>query len=417
MTHAVDVAAARRALQGVVDLDVPDDRVVDAYCAAVWSTLVEPGDGVAGALVAALGASDALAWALSERPDWTLGGLGAGALDLTAADLDAARRRWRPRHGTVGPALDAARRSRARLLTPDDADWPQGLDDLGPHAPLCLWTRGDTTHWRRGGIAIVGARAATAYGDHVATEIAAECARAGITVVSGAAYGIDAASHRAALHVGGATVAVLAGGVDRPYPAGHDALISQIADAGAVVSEVPCGGAPTKWRFLARNRLIAAATTATVVVEAAHRSGALNTAHHAASLGRSLGAVPGPVTSAASAGCHRLLRETDAVCVTRGAEVLEMLGVRGALGADADGASRRAVDDAAADGSRTDDRTRVLDALSARSPRTPYDIAQRSGMSPEEVAGILGVLQLDELVERRGSGWVRRRMPAPSRLW
>ena len=137
----------------------------------------------------------------------------------------------------------------------------------------------------------------------------------GFTIVSGAAYGIDGMAHRAALASGGTTVAFLAGGVDRFYPLGHEALLGRIAEQGAVVAELPCGSAPTKWRFLQRNRLIAAATEATIVLEAGMRSGSLNTAGHAAALGRPLGAVPGPVTSPASAGCHRLLREYDAVCV------------------------------------------------------------------------------------------------------
>ena len=154
-------------------------------------------------------------------------------------------------------------------------------------------------------------------------------AASGAVIVSGGAYGIDGAAHRAALGVGGATVALLAGGVDRAYPQGHQQLLRTIAASGAVVSEVPCGTAPTKWRFLSRNRIIAALSDATVVIEAGWRSGSLNTAGHAAALGRPLGAVPGPVTSAASAGCHRLLREYDARCVTTAAEVRELWGDAG----------------------------------------------------------------------------------------
>ena len=157
-------------------------------------------------------------------------------------------------------------------------------------------------------------------------ELSADLAGHGVSVVSGAAYGIDGAAHRAALTAGGTTIALLAGGADRPYPAGHGELIERIAASGAVVSEAPCGTTPTKWRFLQRNRLIAALSDATVVVEAGWRSGSLNTAAHAAALSRPLGAVPGPVTSAASAGCHRLLREFDARCVTNSADALELLG-------------------------------------------------------------------------------------------
>ncbi|MDF2576486.1 MAG: dprA, partial [Agromyces sp.] len=169
--------------------------------------------------------------------------------------------------------------------------------------------------WDGRSIALVGARAATGYGEHVTMEASAGLVDRGFAIVSGGAYGIDGMAHRAALASRGVTVAFLAGGVDRFYPLGHEALLARIADTGAVVSELPCGSAPTKWRFLQRNRLIAAAADATVVLEAGMRSGSLNTAGHAAALGRPLGAVPGPVTSPASAGCHRLLREFDAVCV------------------------------------------------------------------------------------------------------
>ena len=200
------------------------------------------------------------------------------------------------------------------------------LGDLGDHAPLALWLRGDAAALSGAGVAIVGARASSSYGEHVATELASELAGEGWTIVSGGAYGIDGTAHRAALRAGGITVAVLAGGIDRAYPAGHAQLFDRIAASGALVSEVACGGAPTRWRFLERNRIIGALADATVVVEAGWRSGSLNTAGHAAALGRPLGAVPGPVTSAASAGCHRLLREYDARCVTSAADVRELLG-------------------------------------------------------------------------------------------
>ena len=175
----------------------------------------------------------------------------------------------------------------------------------------------------RRAIAIVGSRSSTAYGEHVAATLSAGVADAGWTVVSGGAYGIDARVHRAALAADGATVAVMAGGVDRLYPLGNADLLARVLETGAIVAEQPPGFPPHRSRFLTRNRIIAAAA-ATVVVEAAHRSGALSTAHHAAELGRPVGAVPGPVTSASSAGCHRLIRN-GAVCVTSPDDVLEMV--------------------------------------------------------------------------------------------
>jgi DNA processing protein len=235
-------------------------------------------------------------------------------------------------------------------------------------------------------------------------EISAELVAHGITIVSGAAYGIDGAAHRAALSAGGRPVALLAGGADRPYPAGHAELIGRIAGSGAVVSEVPCGSPPTKWRFLQRNRLIAALAGATVVVEAGARSGSLNTASHAAALGRPLGAVPGPVTSAASVGCHRILREYDARCVTSADDVLELLGATTPTLFDLPRPSA---------GDRTDDVTRVRDAMSFRAWRDSADIARRSGLSGADVAALLGLMALDGEVVRGEGGWRRARSGQP----
>jgi DNA processing protein len=240
----------------------------------------------------------------------------------------------------------------------------------------------------------------------VAAEFAAELAGRGVTIVSGGAYGVDGCAHRAALGAGGTTIAVMAGGVERAYPAGHADLFERVAARGAVISEVPCGGAPTKWRFLARNRVIAALSGVTVVVEAGTRSGSLNTAGHAAALGRSIGAVPGPVTSASSVGCHRLLREFDARCVTDANEVLELLDP-GTLfyaapcrtGSGGSGAPP------------TDDTMRVRDALSRRSRRPVEDVARRAGMAVSDVETRLGLLLLSGEVNRDAEGW---RLGAPA---
>ncbi|WP_159500080.1 DNA-processing protein DprA [Microbacterium sp. 18062] len=364
----------------------------DRVARIAWSCLIEPGDRVAGALVRARGAAEA--WELvAGDPDPRE--LVAGAL-VDPREARAALDRWRPRRGggTVHDAVERARRNRIAVITPNDDLWPAAVDDLGDHAPPCLWVRGDVRRLAEltRSVAVVGARAATSYGEHVADEVAAGLARSGIAVVSGAAYGIDGAAHRAALAAGGRTFAFLAGGSDRPYPSGHTDLLERIAATAAVISEVPCGAAPTKWRFLQRNRLIAAVSSATVVVEAGLRSGSLNTAGHAAALGRAIGAVPGPVTSAASAGTHRLLREFDAVCVTSAADARELIGVV-PLGDDA----VRPPDDP--------EHTRVRDALSDRTVLTVPAIAARSGMSVADVEAVLGAMLLDG----RGEGWRRRR--------
>jgi DNA processing protein len=210
-----------------------------------------------------------------------------------------------------------------RLICPGEPGWPPQLDDLGTARPYALWIRGtaDLQVWCDKSLAVVGARAATAYGKHAATCIAADLAGRGWVIVSGGAYGIDAAAHHGALTAGGVTVAVLACGPDVPCPRAHGGLLADIAVRGAVVSECPPGRQPSRLRFLARNRIIALAR-GTVVIEAAERSGTLATARHASDLNRPLMAVPGPVTSATSACCNRLIRDQRAACVTSAAEII-----------------------------------------------------------------------------------------------
>ncbi len=375
-------------------------EIDDLYARVVWSHLTEPGDAVAGLLVGELGAGEAL----------TVVARGAAGVfpGVEPKQLHEARKRWLPRlsRDAVRDSLNLAARIGLKLLAPGSEEWPAKLADLDLHAPHVLWVRGDVRapSAAQHSVALIGARAATSYGEHVAIDLAAELSASGIVVVSGAAYGIDGAAHRAALAAGGTTIALLAGGVDRPYPAGHADLIERITASGAVIGEVPPGSAPTKWRFLQRNRLIAALADATVVVEAGWRSGSLNTAGHAVAMGRPLGAVPGPITSAASSGSHRLLREFGATCITSADDVRELLGETpttvGTTSADADRP-------------RTDDTTRVRDALSMRVWRVSDDVARRSGMSHEEVEAVLGLLMLGGEVEQSLVGW--RRVPAGSR--
>ena len=219
-----------------------------------------------------------------------------------------------------------------RLICPADPEWPTQLDDLGDARPVVLWARGseDLRFAAIRSVAIVGARAATAYGSHVAAEIAAGLAARGWTVVSGGAYGIDAAAHRGALAEGGPTVAVLASGLRFGYPKGHADLFAKVRGSGVMVSENPPDEAPSRPGFLVRNRVIAALSRGTVVVEAAIRSGALNTARHARELNRLVMAVPGPVTSTQSAGCHELIRDWAATCVTGVEDVIELVAPLGA---------------------------------------------------------------------------------------
>ena len=411
----------------------PGHEVVEAVAAqevfarAAWTSIAEAGDGVAGAVVGILGAAAALSAVVESWPADRLAGDLAATVDENGAgdaaglrhELEQALARWRPRLSAadVIRSLEQARRTGTELLLPGDPLWPAGVGDLGRHAPLALWWRGQPQALTalQHSIALVGARAATGYGEHVAMEAAAGLVDRGLAIVSGAAYGIDGMVHRSALASDGMTVAFLAGGVDRFYPSGHDALLTRIVEAGAVVSELPCGAPPTKWRFLQRNRLIAASSGATVVLEAGWRSGSLNTAGHAAALGRPLGAVPGPVTSPTSAGCHRLLRDYDAICVTTAAEMAELLGVGVDLELDLPGADGRVAGGNAPVGriggatprERTSDQVRVFDALSVRAARVPADIARRSGLSTATVLGALGTLDLEGAVRERATGWVR----------
>jgi DNA processing protein len=371
------------------------------FARATWSGIAEPGDSVAGALIDAIGVDQALTLVVEQRPaaDVLAALVDSGDVVLSLDDIEKALARWKPRLKSI-VALTAVRqaaRFSVHLVVPGDEQWPSGLDDLGHHAPIALWVRGNESTLRSldRSIALVGARAATGYGEHVAMEASAGLVDRGYTIVSGAAYGIDGMAHRAALASSGHTVAFLAGGVDRFYPSGHESLLTRIVAEGAVISELPCGSSPTKWRFLQRNRLISASSLATVVLEAGRRSGSLNTAGHAATLGRPLGAVPGPVTSAASAGCHRLIREFGAVCVTDADEMAELAPL--SLGTDRLATAQHAEDSTL---------VRVTDALSLRSARSVNDIASRAGLSLETVRATLGVLQVEGRVIERASGWV-----------
>ncbi len=290
----------------------PDTLARIALCLSI-----EPGNKTAGTLISSLGAEEAL--------NIIHGGNAAAAAGMVPAEeLDQLKGTARPING-VSLAIRTAARYGMTIITPGHEHWNSRLADLGDQAPYALWVRGDPSLLVDPTItAICGARAATGYGEHVTMEITSGLVDQGHTIISGAAYGIDGMAHRATLAASGRTIAVLAGGADRYHPSGHEALLTRIAEAGAVVSEMPPASAPTKWRFLQRNRLIAAVAGAVVITEAGWRSGSLNTAGHATALGRPLGAVPGPVTSAASAGCHRLIRDFDATLVTNAAEAAEL---------------------------------------------------------------------------------------------
>lgn len=299
--------------------------------------------------------------------------------------------------------LDAAARLGARLLCPADQEWPSGLEDLVSRDADCLglWVRGPLSLAAacERAVAIVGTRVATDYGLTIAGDLGAGLGDRGWTVVSGLAFGIDAAAHRGALAAGGATIAVLASGVDVAYPRAHRSLYDQVIAEGLAVSEQPPGDPPQRARFLVRNRLIAALSAGTVVVEAAPRSGARSTARHAGELFRHVMAVPGPVTSTVSAGCHQLLRDRpDAVLVTKTDEVIEQVGALGDFAERVSGPVRRR------------DLlgpivSRVLEAVPIRKRAPLARIAVTAGMRVDAVEAALAALAVHGLVEAAEDEW------------
>lgn len=379
--------------------------IASRFARATLGGLAEPGDRMAGVLVQSLGASTALTAIIDQ---WAPERVAAEVIDagesVDVGDIVEAFDRWRPRvvSGQAVIALRQAARFGARLIVPGDTVWPEGVNDLGAHGPMALWVRGTDAALgaATASISLVGARAATGYGEHVTMEAAAGLVDRGYAIVSGAAYGIDGMAHRATLASRGHTIAILAGGVDRFYPSGHDALLTRIVETGAVISELPCGAAPTRWRFLQRNRLIAAMSQATVVLEAGWRSGSLNTAGHAGTLGRPLGAVPGPVTSATSAGCHKLIREFAAICVTSAEEMAELAPL-GELRGSRDVTGDRP-------GVMNADNIRFFDALSTRSGRTVDEIAAGSGLSVAAVQSLIAGAEFEGTVAERERGWVKK---------
>lgn len=311
----------------------------------------------------------------------------------------------------AGEDLVAAEKAGARLLVPEDPDWPawqllclaQATDRgmRGAGEPLGLWVRGEAPVEAifDQAISVIGARASTGYGGYVAREIGYGLAAAGMTIVSGAAYGIDGEAHRGALHAGGLTVAVLGCGIDIPYPARHKDLLDNIAGSGLVISEYPPGTTPARHRFLVRNRLIAALSTATVVVEAGARSGAKNTATTAATLGKVVLAVPGPITSAMSVGCHDLLRTGAAQLAGSVAEILEVVGPVGEHLRSPTRSPKRSTDGLA------DEALRVHEALRLKEGRSAEEVAVDSAVPLERVRALLTELELTGHAERHEDGW------------
>lgn len=406
----------------------------------------EPGDGLLKGLVDAIGPVAVLEIVLAVAAGASssaeaVAGLAAVVDEVPGSgQLAAAIDRWAVRGADgAGPRdLEAIDLLGGRLVIPDDEEWPAALSDLGPSAPLGLWVRGkprlDQVLTRA--IAIVGARAASNYGTKCASDLAWDLAARAVTVVSGGAFGIDAAAHRAAIAREAPTVAFMAGGVDRFYPAANTELFQQILETGAIVSETAPGMTPMRHRFLLRNRLIAASAQATVIVEAGWRSGALNTARHALELSRQVAAFPGSVYSASSTGTHRLIRNHEAELVTSSDDVIALLeddspalfdtparfGSAGGDGAGSDGTGGAG---AGGDGtgaeqtgtgavrSSLDDlgeREKIcLNVLATTKSLDVGTVAARAGLTVPEVLSALAALELLGRAARRDTGWVKLR--------
>jgi DNA processing protein len=390
----------------IASLSAVDSRFEDYFARAALSMITEPGDRFAGFLVQSIGASELLEFEIKNKPTDDLRVMlrDVNALeeienafsDLRAAHREA-RERWRARLSLAAleKAIDSAIQLGAQLLTPSDVSWPSKLDDLEQSKPHCLWVRSQVPleQLNCDSLAVVGSRNSTNYGEWVTSEIVADSAGRGLAIVSGGAYGIDAVAHRSALAVEAFSVAFMAGGIDKLYPSGNYALLEKLAISGAVVAEQAPGASPTKWRFLQRNRLIAGLSNATVVIEAGARSGALNTVTHAHALSREVGAVPGAITSQASAGCNRLIADGQATILVTAADAAKLaLGEPGWFQPELGGLGAL--------------ETRALDAMK-RQPLASTQIAATAGLTTREVSIALGQLALLGFVEQVDKGWVK----------
>ncbi len=376
----------------------------DIFARAAWSIICEPGDGFAGCLVSILGPVRALELLIagleSNSVERSLNQVGFSLDTLPGFEngqkyLNDARARWSQRLSSqaVFRALEYIRSVGGSLLVPDEGVWANGLADLGSFAPFALWVRGRTDVLGSNlSLAIVGSRGVTEYGRRVTAELTYTASQLGAVIVSGGALGVDAVAHQTALASEPGTIAVLAGGVDRLYPSANRLLLERICSEGAVVGELPPGSAPSKWRFLQRNRLIAALGHATLVTEANWRSGALSTARHAVALNRTVGAVPGPIYSPKSAGCNQLIEAGQASLVSGTASLRDLLPLSGAFEVDQPIAGLGAIE------------TRVLDAIGFGQESLEI-ICREAGLTRNEAKFGLAQLELAGLVERRGSDW------------
>lgn len=349
----------------------------------VWNALVEPGDRVASQLIHHLGPIGALQ-AFAERRD-------------LGPEYRQAYERWIPRYSAnlAEMKISLAKKHDLKLLLPNDELWPASLNDLGAHAPLLIWYRGNCELFRTvdKSVGVVGSRNASNYGQRVTSDLVSMVVAEKAAVVSGGALGIDTVAHRVALGCQGSTVAIMAGSLDLPYPAANFDLFNEIAHSGLLISEMSPGSNPTRWRFLQRNRLIAAVSKCIVVTEAGLRSGSINTVNHAGELGRPVFAIPGPITSPSSAGCNRLIIEQKAQLLMDVDDLPNELGWRDSQSDLQQGLGVLEL--------------RALDALNRR-PQEFQDVLGVSGLTATELRIALGGLKMNGLATNdKGGLWKR----------
>ena len=410
MVSRIDLRISERDIRKAIEPLVVGEAPVDPqefFASVAWSLICEPGDAFAGALIEVFGAANALTLELDRTTPHAYLQLFQhqasdiaerfGRFDRTARE---ARERWSSRMNleSVVSACDSMAARGGWFVTESSEFWPYAFRDLGNHSPRGLWGLGKPSSLSElsNAVSFVGSRMSSAYGEHACEELVVPMVERGYSIVSGGAYGIDASAHRAALAARGVTFAMMAGGLDRPYPNGNIELFKAIKSGGALLTEMPPGSAPTKWRFLQRNRLIAALGEATVVVEANPRSGAVSTANRARELGRPIGAVPGPFDSAGSDGCHQLIRSGQAELITCTSDIFEMIRGQSFGGADSE-AGLGALE------------TRVHDVIGFHGADFESICAQAGLTKSEAEIGLaslslLGMIKKDAEVWRRNSG-------------
>jgi DNA processing protein len=374
-------------------------NVSNLKAAATWSLLCEPGDSMAGMLRRTLGTEESLFEIRKAKSATDLASLlpiDPFRAPSFVSTLEDSLECWKRRLNiiNVDRSLEVIETLGGSLLTPSSKQWPKGLVDLGDSAPALLWLIGNRSVLsNQKTVSVVGSRIASSYGLEVTKDIVHCAVSKDYAVVSGGALGIDAKAHSSTLECNGQTIAVMAGGLDRLYPPRNIELFEQIKHSGLLISEMPPGTAPARWRFLQRNRLIAALGKATVVIEAGYRSGSINTAGHANELERPVGAIPGPINSTRSAGCHRLIRERRAELISTPADLFELLDFR-------DGEVEHSSFELNAG------QIRALDSLGFFEQRAEA-VANISGMTLNEASFALGTLAKLGLVSRTSNGWMK----------